>query len=75
MVFSEEEFRQSLQEEQNLTTGEAADLVQQRTGFRPSTQTLRKWCEAHGIGKKVVGRWIVNRSKLLRLVDNGKRGK
>jgi hypothetical protein len=41
-----------------ITPGQAAFLC------RRTDETIRRWCEAHGIGKRHGGRWYVSRQRL-----------
>ena len=44
--------------------------LQQAAGIAGrSTETIRRWCEAEGIGRRVGGRWAVSHPALLMWLD------
>lgn len=34
-----------------------------------SVSTMRNWCESFGVGRRIVGKWVVSYSALLMLLD------
>ena len=56
-----------------IPTPEALALCE-RKGIPITIQTLRTWCERYDIGKKVGGRWVVNRKKLLKVLAGDQNG-
>lgn len=55
-----------------INTDEAVKVVEIMSGRRMTTATIRNWAIWSGIGKKLGGRWLVNKQKLIEFIRTGK---
>ena len=51
-----------------ISTTEAKELAAEY-GVSVSLETINNWCEKNNIGIKIVGRWYVNRKRLIWLLE------
>lgn len=47
-----------------LSTAEAIEVIQQLSEMEVTLPTLLAWTQKHKLGKKLGGRWRINRQKL-----------
>jgi hypothetical protein len=58
-------------EEILISTSEALEIVQTKGVVPISLPTIINWAQAYGIGKKVGGRWWVDKEKLTEMLVKG----
>ena len=51
-----------------ITPAEAVDVAAEY-GVSVTTETIRDWCDNKHIGKKVVGRYYINKKRLIWLLE------
>ena len=56
-------------DEKSITVAEAVSLSQEKLGRRITSATIRNWIHDFGIGKKVGGRWYIDESRLIEILD------
>jgi len=52
-----------------MSVEEAVEFIHQDKNINISKETIRGWCTKYSIGKKIVGRWFIDESRLRALLD------
>jgi len=53
----------------SITPSEAVELAEEEYEVSVTTETVYTWCEKYNIGRKVGGRWYVNKKRLILLLE------